>query len=150
MNHQSFLTLVPKPMKVAAIAVFIATVMAGIIIALGNSQPQELPLHLLLFSAGGLVGGLFLSTWLLSIGYVFADARRRAMRPVLWTLVVILFPHLLGFLLYFVMRQPLAAGCSRCGLSVVQGQRFCSWCGAQQTSPANFPSSPGQPQGANG
>ena len=30
------------------------------------------------------------------------------MRPVLWVLVAALFPHLLGFLLYFVMRHPIA------------------------------------------
>jgi predicted amidophosphoribosyltransferase len=36
---------------------------------------------------------------------------------------------LLGFLLYFVMRHPIAATCTQCGMTVSNHQRFCSWCG---------------------
>ena len=139
MNRRTFFTVVPKPMQIWAIIAVVCTVVAGFTVAVLNSDAHELPRHIALYSAGGLLGGIFIATWLLCVGYVYADARDRAMRPVLWSLVVILFPHLLGFLLYFVMRQPLASYCAHCGLTVAQGQRFCSWCGTLQTSSASFP-----------
>ena len=150
MNRRAFLAVVPKPTQILAICALACTIVAGIAVAGFNSDPHNLPLHLALYSAGGLVGGIFIATWLLCIGYVYADARQRAMRPFLWSLVVILFPHLLGFLLYFVMRQPLVMHCYHCGLAVTQGQRFCSWCGSQQISPVSLPPLGNQPSQVNG
>jgi hypothetical protein len=80
-------------------------------------------------AAGGLAMGAFMAAWMLCLGYVYADATRRAMRPVLWTLIAALFPHLFGFLLYFALRQPMTPRCPKCGQPVTLDQRFCSWCG---------------------
>ena len=77
----------------------------------------------------GLAMGAFMAAWMLCLGYVYADAKRRAMRPVLWTLIAALFPHLFGFLLYFALRQPMSPRCTKCGQPVTLDQRFCSWCG---------------------
>jgi predicted amidophosphoribosyltransferase len=41
---------------------------------------------------------------------------------------------LLGFLLYFVMRQPIAATCTQCGKTVPNHRPFCSWCGTSLAS----------------
>jgi len=150
MNTRPFFQMVPSTVKLWARVV----VFADIAIALGmgavatfarHASPWTIPL----FGAAGLLFGLLCATWLLGLGFVYADARRRAMRPVLWVLVCILFPHLLGFLLYFVMRQPLASPCGHCGQLIPPGQRFCSWCGNPQAqSPsANPPSAFGQSQG---
>ncbi len=79
--------------------------------------------------AGGLAMGAFMAAWTLCLGYVYEDAKRRAMRPVLWTLIAALFPHLFGFLLYFALRQPMTPRCPKCGQPVMLDQRFCSWCG---------------------
>ncbi len=81
-------------------------------------------------AVGGLAMGVFLAVWVLCLGYVYADAKRRAMRPVLWTLIAALFPHLFGFLLYFALRQPMTPRCMKCGQPVTLDQRFCSWCGS--------------------
>ena len=78
----------------------------------------------------GLVFGAFFAAWALCLGYVYADAQRRGMRPVLWTLIAALFPHLFGFLLYFALRQPLTPRCESCGQPLGPEQRFCSWCGS--------------------
>jgi hypothetical protein len=59
------------------------------------------------------------------------------MRPVLWVLVAALFPHLLGFLLYFVLRQPIASPCAHCGHPIALNQPFCAWCGNAQTPRAS-------------
>ena len=59
----------------------------------------------------GILAGVVGAAYLLLIGYVNRDSKRRGMSPVLWTLVAILVPNLLGILLYFVLRQPVVRVC---------------------------------------
>jgi RNA polymerase subunit RPABC4/transcription elongation factor Spt4 len=75
---------------------------------------------------------------LLLIGYVNRDAKRRGMSPVLWTFVTILIPNGLGFILYFILRQPLHSACPQCSKSVQAGFNFCPRC--------NYKLSPSCPQ----
>jgi hypothetical protein len=93
----------------------------------------------------GLFMGTFAALWILCLGYVYADARRRAMPAVLWTLLAALVPNLLGFLFYFALRKSTQSPCPRCGRPVEAGQRFCPSCGLElfpsaQFSPAQFSS----------
>ena len=76
----------------------------------------------------GLLAGVGGAVYLLLIGYVNRDSRRRGMSPLLWTLVAILVPNLLGILLYFVLRQPRVISCQRCGNAVQTGFNFCPRC----------------------
>ena len=96
------------------------------------------------YGSAALVLGVVLAIWLLCLGFVFADARRRDMRSVLWVLVAALFPHLLGFLLYFVMRHPIAATCTRISvpISIETGSTFlrCSTWAAPITGETTLPS----------
>ncbi len=55
----------------------------------------------------GILAGIGGVAFLALIGYVNRDAKRRGMSPVLWTIVVIIIPNALGFILYFILRQPL-------------------------------------------
>jgi hypothetical protein len=57
----------------------------------------------------------FLLVFVLLIGYVNGDARRRGMRYVLWTLLAIFIPNAIGIILYFVLRDPLMRVCQQCG-----------------------------------
>jgi hypothetical protein len=84
--------------------------------------------------AGGLFVGSLFAIWVLGLGYVYADARRRNMPHIPWTLVAAVVPNLLGFLLYFVLRKPLASPCPHCGQPKTPDQLFCPWCGAQTPS----------------
>jgi Phospholipase_D-nuclease N-terminal len=136
MIRRPFLSVVPKAIQVWALVVVCAAVLIALVVALSTSGSGELLRILSLYGAAALVAGSAAAVWLLCVGFVFADARQRAMRPVAWVLVVILFPHLLGFLLYFVMRQPIAATCTHCGMTVPNHQPFCSWCGNSQVPPA--------------
>jgi hypothetical protein len=72
---------------------------------------------------------LFLGVYTLLVGYVNGDARRRGMRHVMWTLLAIFIPNAIGFILYFILRDPLLQGCPQCGHTVSQGFAFCSKCG---------------------
>lgn len=147
MNTRPFFQVVPKTVKLWAWIIVIGAVAAGLAVAAVATAAHAASLWTIpLYSAAGLFLGILFATWLLGLGFVFADARRRAMRPVLWVFVAILFPHLLGFLLYFVMRQPLASPCGHCGQTIPSGQRFCSWCGSLQThSPSADGPSPFSP-----
>jgi len=76
----------------------------------------------------GLLAGLAGGCYLLFIGYVNRDAKRRGMSPTLWTIVAIFIPNALGILLYFVLRQPLSSACPQCGHAVQTGFNFCPQC----------------------
>ncbi len=65
------------------------------------------------------------------IGYVYRDAKRRQMNATLWTiLVVILLPAwlALGFIIYFLLREPLPYPCPQCGANVSARFNFCPTC----------------------
>jgi len=76
----------------------------------------------------GLLAGAVVACYLLLIGYITRDARRRGMSPVLWTLVAILVPNALGMILYFILRQPIRSACPQCGSFVQSGFNFCPHC----------------------
>ena len=80
--------------------------------------------------AFGLLVPLVIIVYALLAGYVYADAKRRGMRYVMWTLLVLLIPNAIGFILYFIMREPLIVRCPHCGGAVRQGFAFCAHCGA--------------------
>ena len=74
---------------------------------------------------------LFMATLIFFIGYVNRDAKRRGMNSALWTaLVIILLPAwtFLGFLIYFLMRDPLPYDCPQCGKTVGARFNFCPNC----------------------
>jgi len=73
--------------------------------------------------------GIPLFVLVLLIGYVFADAKRRGMRYVMWTLLAALIPNAIGIILYFVLRDPLLTNCTSCGAQVRPGFTFCPKCG---------------------
>jgi hypothetical protein len=67
----------------------------------------------------------------LLIGYVYADAKRRGMRYVMWTLLTIFVIYGIGFILYFVLREPILVQCPKCSAQGRSGFIFCPQCGAE-------------------
>lgn len=76
----------------------------------------------------GLLAGVAAACYLLFIGYINRDAKRRGMSPTLWTIVAIVIPNALGILLYFVLRQPVRGACPQCGYGVQSAFNFCPRC----------------------
>jgi hypothetical protein len=72
--------------------------------------------------------GTILAFLALMVGYVNKDAGRRGMNRTLWTLIVIFVPNAIGFILYFLMRTPLRAGCPKCSTVVDTRVNFCPKC----------------------
>lgn len=76
-------------------------------------------------------GMFFLFAWVVLIGYIFADARRRGMRYIMWTLLTIFIPYGIGAILFFVLRDPMLVSCPKCGARGRTVFVFCPQCGAE-------------------
>jgi hypothetical protein len=116
----------------AGIIMLIAFLLINILALRENYAP--LPLRIL----GPILVPLALGGYTLLIGYVYGDARRRGMRYVMWTLLAIFLTNGIGIILYFILREPLQAYCSRCGCGMQNGFAYCPRCGANV-----LPSCPG-------
>jgi hypothetical protein len=77
-----------------------------------------------------LLGAVPIALYVLLIGYVYGDARHRAMNPLLWTLLAVFIPSAVGVILYFILRDPVPPSCPSCGTLARKGHAFCASCGA--------------------
>jgi hypothetical protein len=140
MKAHQFLSTVPRALRVAACAIVCCAVLIGVVVGITHGHVQGCRVA---GALGGLTGmgiglltGSLAAIWLLCLGYIYADARRRAMPAVPWTLIAMLVPNLLGFLFYFALRRPLVPPCVQCGQPGETG-RFCSSCGFDKLSSAS-------------
>ena len=76
-----------------------------------------------------LIGAVMLAIYVLLIGYVYGDARRRGMNQVMWTLLAIFIPSAVGVILYFILRDPVPVPCPSCATPARKGYAFCASCG---------------------
>jgi hypothetical protein len=120
--------LVPRPAFAIAVCVWLAFFL---VMMLGpfrlSPEASEWPLAGKL--AVSVLPGIPLFVLVLLIGYVYADAKRRGMRYVMWTLLAALIPNAIGIILYFVLRDPLLVNCTHCGAQARPGFAFCPKCG---------------------
>lgn len=73
---------------------------------------------------------IVMAAYVLLVGYVYGDARRRGMRHVMWMWLSILVPNGFGIIIYFILREPLAVYCSKCGRMTRPGFAYCPGCGS--------------------
>lgn len=88
-----------------------------------------------------IIVGSFISLIVLSIGlivpiligvYVYRDANRRGMNAVMWTLIALLAPSLLGFIIYLLVRSSYSdLECPRCGTTIKEEYVLCPKCGSK-------------------
>jgi hypothetical protein len=89
-----------------------------------ESHPPRMAFQILFPLFIGLIPAFFA----LLIGYVNRDAARRGMNRALWTAIVILVPNGIGFILYFVLRNPIRTQCPACGTQVDSRANYCPRC----------------------
>lgn len=78
--------------------------------------------------------------------YVFQDARRRGMNAALWTLIAVLVPMLVGFIIYLLVRGSYPdLKCPRCGAPVRENYVSCPQCGARLKASCPSCSAPVEP-----
>ncbi|MBZ5535992.1 MAG: zinc ribbon domain-containing protein [Acidobacteriia bacterium] len=81
-----------------------------------------------LLSVIGVFMGIIISVWILLTFYVNADAGRRHMSRLMWTLLVIFVPYAIGFIVYYVVRRPIPQLCPNCGGVIQADFLFCPAC----------------------
>ena len=119
------LKLIPKAMVAAAGVVFFAMQSLLLLYAFRRDPHAPPVVFQVLIST---CASSFLAVVLLLIGYVNRDAKRRGMNYVLWTLLVIFVPNLIGYIIYFVVRDPIRSACPQCGATVNPAFNFCPSC----------------------
>lgn len=78
-----------------------------------------------------LLAPLAVAIYVLLIGFIHVDAKRRGMRYVMWTLLAIFIPNAIGIILYFILRDPLPTPCPKCSRLSAQSFTFCPSCGSE-------------------
>ena len=95
--------------------------------AIQQHRMQDRPVALSIF--WGIWVGLYLGFYMLMVGYVLRDSRRRGMNPMTWLVIMLaLMPAGLGFVVYFLLRSPIEAHCPKCGTHVGSDFNYCSHC----------------------
>lgn len=62
--------------------------------------------------------------------YVYQDAKKRGMEPILWALVAAVIPSFIGLIIYLMMRSGHSAlHCAKCGAAVEENYAVCPQCG---------------------
>ena len=125
--------LVPEGARwtAALVCLAVTALLGGIFILPGFAAKDGTALLVMSpFFLLSLVGVAFLGAYVLLVGYVFADAKRRGMNHVLWTLLAIFIPNAIGIILYFILREPIPVPCPSCGAPARKGHAFCAGCGA--------------------
>ena len=131
--------IIPKWLVWFCVAGWILAVIIGTLVNLsgvnGGIFPQELREHPALASLalGGMITAvsIFLAIWLLSLGYVYRDSKRRGLTAWFWTIICafLSWPFvLIGFILYAQLREPLPYPCPNCGNLAGPRFNFCPNC----------------------
>jgi RNA polymerase subunit RPABC4/transcription elongation factor Spt4 len=131
--------LVPRSLVAWVVVLYVVALVTSITLNLygiannGEPWPPGYPLAQGALIMAGIVTAIAIpvACVLLSIGYVNRDAKRRGMNSMLWTLLVItLVPAYLatGFIIYFLVREPLPYDCPHCGSLVSARFNYCPNC----------------------
>ena len=117
------LSLIPNWSIVLAIAAF-AGMQYLFHSVLPHHKPQMLPLRLLM----GYSWGTLVASYVLLVGYVSRDVKRRNMPAALWMLIVVIMPGGIGAIVYFLLRQPMLSRCPHCSTAIESSFHFCPQC----------------------
>ena len=117
------LAIIPLWSVLLAVACFAATqyLVHGV---LPHHKPEMLPMRLLM----GYSMGTAVASYMLLVGYVSRDVKRRDMSAALWLLIVILMPGGIGGVVYFLLRQPILSRCPHCSTEITSTFHFCPQC----------------------
>jgi hypothetical protein len=125
-RFQNELRVIPRPAWIVASLLAVATLIgAGVFLWPKDMDPWALTLLIFAVPAAALFG-----IYVLLIGYVYGDSRRRGMPQVVWTLLAIFIPNAIGIILYFLLREPMLHPCPSCGTGCKPGLAYCPNCGA--------------------
>jgi hypothetical protein len=134
-SFRTELRVVPRSLICVLCALYLVAL--GVVFWVTVSVPKERPfgisvepLSLELLAVFGAVTAMavLVSAFVMFLGYIGSDAKRRGMSPVPWVLAALFIPYLIGFIIYFVVREPLPLKCPKCGATVASQFNFCPEC----------------------
>ena len=120
------LRMIPRWAMVLAILVFAGMqyVFHGV---MPHHKHEMLPMRLMM----GYAWGTMLASYVLLLGYVSRDVKRRGMSAGLWMLVCVVLPGGIGAVVYFMLRQPIESRCPNCSTAMASTFHFCPQCAYQ-------------------
>jgi len=118
------LEMIPRWSIVLAFVVFAATQYLFHFVMPHHHAISLLPMRLLTSFSWGTA----LASYVLLIGYVSRDVKRRDMSAGLWMLIVLVLPAGIGAVVYFLLRQPILSRCPNCSTQIDTGYHFCPQC----------------------
>ncbi len=136
------LRILPKWLVWTCVALTFLAILIGLAVNLHNFKTGGpiFPDESLRDDPGASCAGLFgviifasivISSLLLTLGYVYRDAKRRGMNGGLWTLLVLILAPMylfIGLVIYLLVRDPLPYTCPQCAATVSARFNFCSNC----------------------
>ncbi|HWZ52778.1 MAG TPA: zinc ribbon domain-containing protein [Granulicella sp.] len=122
-RQDSELRLIPTWSVVLAVIVFLAAQYLFHFV-LPHQRHEMLPMRLLM----GYSWGTLFASYVLLVGYVSRDVRRRDMPAGLWMLIVTIMPGGVGAVVYFLLRQPVLMRCPHCVTEIASTYHFCPQC----------------------
>jgi len=123
------LRMMPRWAAALAILIFVAMQYIFFMVMPRPHHPAPLPMRMMMSYAWGAMW----ASYILLIGYVSRDAKRRAMSVGLWILVCVVLPGGIGAVVYFLLRQPVLTRCPNCSTSISATFHFCPQCQFQMS-----------------
>jgi len=118
------LKMIPMWSIVLAVVVFLGSMYFFNSAPPPHRRPGSLPMHII-FSY---TTGTALASYVLLVGYVSRDVKRRNMPAALWMLIVLVMPGGIGAVVYFLLRQPILMRCPNCTTELAASVHFCPQC----------------------
>jgi hypothetical protein len=118
------LKMLPLWSILLAAAVFLGVVYLFNSAPPAHRRPGSLPMHIIFTYTTGTA----LASYVLLVGYVSRDVKRRNMPAALWMLIAVVMPAGLGAVVYFLLRQPIMTRCPNCTTELAASVHFCPQC----------------------
>ncbi len=122
-HRDSELSLIPTWSVLLAVLVFLGAQYLFHFV-LPHNRHELMPMRLLM----GYSWGTLFASYVLLVGYVSRDVRRRDMPAGLWMLIVTIMPGGVGAVVYFLLRQPMLMRCPHCTTEISSTYHFCPQC----------------------
>ena len=122
-RRDSELSMIPNWSVILAVLVFLGAQYLFHFV-LPHNRHEMMPMRLLM----GYSWGTLFASYVLLVGYVSRDVRRRDMPAGLWMLIVTIMPGGVGAVVYFLLRQPLLMRCPHCTTEIPSTYHFCPQC----------------------
>jgi hypothetical protein len=124
MGEGDSLKMIPLWSVILATLVFLAVVYVFNSSPPPHRRPGSLPMHIIFTYTTGTA----LASYVLLVGYVSRDVKRRNMPAALWMLIAVVMPAGLGAVVYFLLRQPIMTRCPNCTTELNASVHFCPQC----------------------